>query len=333
MLDDVKLKDGISTTVVTTTLNEKGVAILFDIIDDEALTTEAAITDNYVEGNFAIQDHIAIKPKIYRLRGCVGEIVYRSESDLFNFLNKELANHSLLQKTLNATKAIAAVSGVVSNYTQAAMSIARQLESSYNRYKKMLDEWKDPSPIRGKRQQEVVSMLNFILQNRIPVTLHTLKYDYDSEGLGVNYENDYYLQSVSSHQGQNNFITDIEITIKEVRYATTKITTLDKSKFNFGEVPTSDIQKSAETNQGIANTKNIPQKTEKTIMNTLKETAKDAIKGSILEKPARAIYNNKWCQKVSNIVKNEIEIRKNITAEDYATGRARSIYKERGGIF
>lgn len=291
MLDDVKLKGGISTTVVTTTLNEKGVAILFDVIDDETLTTEAAITDNYVEGNFAIQDHIAIKPKIYRLRGCVGEIVYRSESDLFNFLNKKLANHPQLQKTLNVTKAIGAVSGVVSNYTQAAMSIARQLESSYNRYKKMLDEWKDPSPIKGKRQQEVVSMLNFVLQNRIPVTLHTLKYDYDSEGLGTNYENEYYLQSVSSHQGQNNFITDIEITIKEVRYATPKITTLDKSKFNFGEVPTANIQKATETNQGIA-TAQEPSKAGVEAFKKVIENKDHPIIGNIVQRSCNALTIN-----------------------------------------
>ena len=34
ILDDLKLKGGVSTTVISTTLNDKGVAILFDIIDE-----------------------------------------------------------------------------------------------------------------------------------------------------------------------------------------------------------------------------------------------------------------------------------------------------------
>jgi hypothetical protein len=52
-----------------------GVAgFLFDIPEDEEIRLQAEITDNYVEANYAIQDHIAIKPVEYTLRGLVAEI-------------------------------------------------------------------------------------------------------------------------------------------------------------------------------------------------------------------------------------------------------------------
>ncbi len=236
---------------ISTVVNDKGIAILFDYLDDEILTTEASITDNFVETNYSIQDHIAIKPKIYRLRGCVGEVIYKNGSPLLDKLGDDISkNHPLLKKTINAMKPIKAISGVVSNYTQLAMNVVKQVENSIGRYYKMIDNFKNANPIKGYRQQEVVSILNYILQNRIGVNLKKLKYDYSSVGLTEPYEKLYFIQSVSSHQGNNDFITDIEVTIKEVRLATTRTSTLDKSKFAWTTV--ADM-KSEKVEEGIAN--------------------------------------------------------------------------------
>ena len=237
---------------ISTTLNDFGIAVFFDYIDDETLTTEAAITDNFVETNYSIQDHIAIKPKIYRLRGCVGEIVYKGSNEWLNIINQKIANNAVLTKTVNALKPISAVSGIVSNYTQAAKNIVNQLESSYNRYKKLIDNFNNPNPLTNKRQQEVVAILNQILQQRIPVNLSGLKYEYNPFKEGQ-YQKQYYIQSVGSHQGNNDFISDIEVTIKEVRIATTQTSALDKNKY--GAITASQVQKETEKYNGIANGK------------------------------------------------------------------------------
>ncbi len=47
---------------------------VFDIIDDEEIILDSDITDNYVEQNFAVQDHWAQKPIRFTLRGFVGEL-------------------------------------------------------------------------------------------------------------------------------------------------------------------------------------------------------------------------------------------------------------------
>jgi hypothetical protein len=48
---------------------------LFDVPDEEEINARADITDNFVEANFAVQDHIALKPEEYTVRGFVAELV------------------------------------------------------------------------------------------------------------------------------------------------------------------------------------------------------------------------------------------------------------------
>lgn len=47
---------------------------LFDIPEEEEINLRAEITDHFLESNFAIADHIAIKPEEYTVRGLVAEI-------------------------------------------------------------------------------------------------------------------------------------------------------------------------------------------------------------------------------------------------------------------
>jgi len=48
---------------------------LFDITGDESFDLQSDITDHYVEGNYAIQDQIALKPETFTVRGMVAELV------------------------------------------------------------------------------------------------------------------------------------------------------------------------------------------------------------------------------------------------------------------
>lgn len=47
---------------------------LFDIDGEQEINLRSEITDNFVEENFAINDHIALKPEEYTVRGLVAEI-------------------------------------------------------------------------------------------------------------------------------------------------------------------------------------------------------------------------------------------------------------------
>ena len=52
----------------------KSEVYLFDTRGEEEATLESDITDNWVEANYTIQDHIGLKPMVITLSGYVGEL-------------------------------------------------------------------------------------------------------------------------------------------------------------------------------------------------------------------------------------------------------------------
>ena len=50
------------------------------ITGNESISMASDITDNYVESNVALQDHISIKPMIYTVEGEVGELRWYSKN-------------------------------------------------------------------------------------------------------------------------------------------------------------------------------------------------------------------------------------------------------------
>ena len=316
MSAQIPLKAGISytedITSIVTQIDDKGIIVLFSYIEDETSTVEASITDNFVESNHAVQDHIAIKPKIYRLRGCVGEVVYKGSNEFAKAIADKINSHPILQKTLNTMKPIAGISPIISSATQSAINIVNQIESSYNRYKKMIEDNFLPSKQRkltNKMQQSTVADLNRILELRIPVNLKGLKFSTVLDK-GDDFKRVYYLQSVSAHQGSNDFISDIEVTIKEFRIATTKIVDVDKNNM-------SSIQKSSEDNIGKVKTQKVEQPKITTAENGWKK-AKEI-------KSADTWQKQESIQGYFNQIK--MEIRKNINV-GIANFQNRNYYKK-----
>ena len=280
---------------IVTQIEENGIIVLFSYIDDETSVLEATITDNYVETNHSVQDHIAIKPKIYRLRGCVGEVVYKGSAEWTKWMGDKINSNPILEKTLKAIKPIGAISGIVSNATQSAIAVVNQLESSYNRYKKMIENnyFNAPTFVTGKIQESVVADLNRILELRLPVNLKGLRFNTVLTG-GDNYERKYYLQSVSAHQGNNAFISDIEVTIKEVRVATTQVTKIDKKIA--GQTNDVAVAKTPETNTGNTTGNQLPAEQTREMLetteNNIKNATKEALKGHpILYKAVSGLYH------------------------------------------
>lgn len=56
-------------------INSIGISgFLFDIISVEEVSNQADITDHYIEDNTSIQDHVALRPRRFTLRGYSGEL-------------------------------------------------------------------------------------------------------------------------------------------------------------------------------------------------------------------------------------------------------------------
>lgn len=248
--------------------------ILFDYIQDETSSVEAEITDNWVESNWSYQDHIAIKPRIYRVHGCVGEVIYENIYKALEKYSEFKEAHPVFAKTTEILSGISLMSGVVSNYTRAALNIVKQIESSYDRYKKIFDNFTKTNQIRGKRQAVLYEMLVYMMQQRLPVKITGFAFGKENFPELHPYNKLFFIQSVSARQGDNAYISDIELTIKEVRIATTKTTKVDKSKFG-GFVAS---QKTEEATNGLAKGKALP-------LNFVKETLGKADTISAAPKP------------------------------------------------
>lgn len=282
------LEGQISTTAGN---DAQRVAILFDYIQDETSSVEADITDNWVESNYSLQDHIAIKPRMYRLRGCVGEVIYEDVYKVVNALEGFKNNHPVLAKTVDTLSNVTGLSGVVSNYTRAAMNVAKQIESSFDRYAKVWKNLTKRNQFVNKRQKAVYAMLAQMLQNRIPVKLTGLMFNLEAFAEGQ-YDKMYYLQSVSAHQGDSAYISDIEVTIKEFRIAVTKTTKVDKNKY----AGMTAAQKTSEAVNGIAKGDPVPSETAtkaiEKVESKAKTTAKEALKGHPMAYNAvKTLYN------------------------------------------
>src|SRR5574344_1553116 len=85
---------------------------LFDIITNNDLVAEADITDQYVEDNTARQDHMALKPLEYTLRGFVSEKVFYRRQEITDKISDGL---SKLQP-------IAILAPTVSNYASTVIA-------------------------------------------------------------------------------------------------------------------------------------------------------------------------------------------------------------------
>jgi len=268
----VVLSGAVSMDVETTNNKYSGlwkyIAVLFDYIQDETSTVSADITDNWVESNYTLQDHIAIKPRIYRLRGCVGEVLYENVYKFLEKFEEEKIKHPVFSKTIDTVNAISSLSGTVSSYTQAAINVVKQIESSYDRYKKIYDNFTKANQLQGKRQAILYEMLVYMMQNRLPVHLTNLAFGDEVLKELYIYEKKYFIQSVSAHQGNNAYISDIEVTVKEIRVAVTKTTKVDSKKYSGIAANTSEAK------NGLAKAQEVPQGTFVAGI----EKAKDSIK-------------------------------------------------------
>jgi len=70
------LQKGLQQYVVSPSLNLGLAGFVFSVKKNISITRKAEITDNPVEDNSVIQDHIGIKPTIIEISGFIGEVVH-----------------------------------------------------------------------------------------------------------------------------------------------------------------------------------------------------------------------------------------------------------------
>lgn len=237
-------------------LNENLIRYLFfKTVTDDSVSFQSQITDNWVENNTAIQDHIAISPVTITMKGLIGECYYTSEQAIkdyesalaqANYENSKdaiLINFGDFYKLRDDGKltSISAYFPEVSNITQAAQNMWDRHEVAYKKARKISNILTGQANNNLSSKMNAYSGLNSNLkESELKKIAESLKdYWINRKAFIANtpfgdFDN-MYIQSVTLHQGNENFIGDIDITLKQIRFVETLTTNADKdvlAKYN-----------------------------------------------------------------------------------------------------
>ena len=206
------------------------IGVYFDIIQDNSISLQSQITDNYMENNTAIADHIANSPIKVSLRGVSGEVVYKPS--ITEESTQGLAEGGILTKLYDFTKGkignrafgiekltdIAQLYPPVDNVTQIAKNTISYVEASYNRYEKIIKDFLNPNQ-RVTRLKQIYQSLNVLRENKTALIVYT---PYETF-------TDMHIESITLRQGNEKYTTDIELTLKQVYFSETTTTAPDKA--------------------------------------------------------------------------------------------------------
>lgn len=246
----------------------------FDVVNDDTVTYNAQITDNWIESNSAIQDHIALQPVTITMRGLCGELVYdakQAELDYKTELAQAKERNSQfailwkygdfkgIEDVDGKLVAIGKIAPPLSNITEMAQNNWELLNIQNQKASKIVDAFKNRN---NKTMAQQMNNYNGLSTNARQSRLKQVGDEFKKAILGrksftVNtpfgtFEN-MYLQTVTLHQGEEDYIGDIDITLKQIRFAQTQTTKADEktlSELNSLAQAQADAQNNGNT-QGV----------------------------------------------------------------------------------
>ncbi len=213
---------------VNVILAEKGKegleGFLFDIPENENVNLSADMTDHYTEDNSFLQDHRVIKPAQITISGFVGELVYKKPTGLLGAL-------SAIGNRLNAVGAF--LGDQTPQAIQVAQKAAAQAQAAIGaasnivgKAKSLTGAFKGASP-EPTKQQVAYKELESLFRESQMLTLQT----------PWNFFDNLMITAIGFSQSEESEgISDIQITLKEIRVAKTKVADFDTGVFNRSQI-------------------------------------------------------------------------------------------------
>lgn len=192
----------------------------FDIIKEHTISFSNSITDYYLEDNTAVQDHISHAPLTITLSGLRGELAYTpSNADVLKQL-KTASFVTTLRDTTLKLRALNMFLPAVSNPMALARNVVKYVTGSVKRYYGIYKSITNKNNALENFQGIEISQTNTKLQNvcenllmlsnyNIPLVIDTPYRTFE----------DMYIESVTLTQGEVNYVTDIQVTLKQLRFA------------------------------------------------------------------------------------------------------------------
>lgn len=236
-------------TIQQNSNNFQVITYFFDMVTDDTINCSSNITDNWVENNTAIHDHISLSPITVSLKGLCGELVYDVKQADIDYVNElaqaewrnatpaEIANFGEFGNINDVDGKLSAIGSFipsVSNITQMAQNVWNLHQISQKRASKISNLLTGKSTkglnaqmnaysgantnLTQKKLRQIGSDLKLAWEARKPFIVSTPFGDFENM----------YIQSITLHQGNELFIGDIDITLKQIRYTNTLTTKADK---------------------------------------------------------------------------------------------------------
>lgn len=184
--------------------NLRNETFLFDTRTDEEISLDSDITDNWVEANYTIQDHIGLKPIQITLSGYVGEL-------------KNTPDNKLEKVTDAFTPAIDSLSPFAPQITTQAQYILNRANEVYGVYEKAnktvnrIEEVMGEIPVpEVSKQQQAFGKFYEIWKTRQLCTIYTPFGAYNSMAI----------LKINVRQSEDSaYYSDFSITFKQIRIA------------------------------------------------------------------------------------------------------------------
>ena len=209
------------------------IALYFDIIQEHSINLQSQITDNWLENNTVVNDHIANSPLTITLRGLAGEVVFEQSSWVKNISNK--FNQTIGANASNKLGAITSLLPPVDNITQLAKNAVNYVEASYKKYEGVVKRFRNQIDGQTKLQKIFLDLIK-IRDSKEALSVETPFSSFESM----------YIQTITLRQDNQNHIADIEVTLKQLNFTqsqTTQLNQKNREECNF-------IQRSDVLNHG-----------------------------------------------------------------------------------
>ena len=228
---------------------DTNIAIYFDIIQEHSVNLMSEITDNWMENNTVIGDHIANAPLTITLRGLSGEVVYVPNNEDAQRLLEQAKRVSNIKRVEKLSK-LTSLYPPIDNLTQLAKNVKDYVEASADRYIGIIKQFTNSNnaqaisaanPINEYKIKIIYDQLEKIRLNKLALLVETPFKTFDNM----------YIQSLVFRQGNVNYQTDIELTLKQVYFMDSQTTKADEKVLaKYSQMQRADVEDHGKT-QGI----------------------------------------------------------------------------------
>lgn len=203
-------------------LSQPPPSIIFHYEGEQSAQLQSDITDQYIENNSAVQDHIALRPEIITTHGFIGELndVTPKLLEPIKFATTKLTTISayepaLSQSAIEAYNAAFTAYQVASNAARAAVAAWSSLSGGSGT--SLIDGNGITVESNQSKQQQYFQMFYGYWRNRTLFTVQTPWAIFK----------DMAILSLRAIQGEDTrVISDFEVTFKLLRFASTRVATI-----------------------------------------------------------------------------------------------------------